>query len=104
MPGTSSSPISSRGGWDSARKACCSAHSRVRYAWDEHFSYPEGGGVGCARKGLLSPHMLHKLGRWDPRPAHGPDMMPANSSYVRPRTRHIYGRDSQVVFPPVALD
>ena len=47
--------------------------------------------------------MLHKLRTWDTRTAHGPDLMLANSSYVRARIRRIYGRDAQVVHPPVAI-
>src|SRR4051812_47767950 len=82
----------------------CYVHSPVRYAWDEQFSYLQQGRLGFGPKGLLFRHMLHKLRTWDTRTAHGPDMMLANSSYVRSRIRHIYGRDSQVVFPPVALD
>jgi len=82
----------------------CYVHSPVRYAWDEQFSYLQQGRLGFGPKGLLFRHMLHRLRTWDTRTAHGPDMMLANSSYVRSRIRHIYGRDSQVVFPPVALD
>jgi glycosyltransferase involved in cell wall biosynthesis len=48
--------------------------------------------------------LLHKMRTWDARTAHGPDLMLANSNYVRARIRRIYGRDARVVFPPVALD
>ena len=82
----------------------CYVHSPVRYAWDEQFSYLQQGRLGFGPKGLLFRYMLHRLRTWDTRTAHGPDMMLANSSYVRSRIRHIYGRDSEVVFPPVALD
>ena len=37
------------------------------------------------------------------RTAHNPDLMVANSSYVRKRIRRIYGRDAIVIFPPVAV-
>src|SRR4051812_45496314 len=82
----------------------CYVHSPIRYAWDEQFSYLEQGRLGFGPTGLLYRYFLHHLRTWDTRTAHGPDMMLANSSYVRSRIRHIYGRDSQVVFPPVALD
>lgn len=82
----------------------CYVHSPVRYAWDEQFSYLEMGRLGFGPKGMLFRYMLHRLREWDTRTAHGPDLMLANSNYVRSRIRRIYGRDARVVFPPVALD
>jgi glycosyltransferase involved in cell wall biosynthesis len=79
-------------------------HSPVRYAWDEQFSYLGQGKLGYGPKGLAFRYLLHKLRTWDTRTAHGPDLMLANSSYVGARIRRIYGRDAEVVFPPVALD
>src|SRR5690606_36260898 len=79
-------------------------HSPVRYAWDEQFSYLEQGRLKFGPKGLLFRWMLHRLRMWDTRTAHGPDLMLANSSFVRARIGRIYGRDADVVFPPVALD
>jgi glycosyltransferase involved in cell wall biosynthesis len=60
------------------------------------------GRMGYGPKGLLFRYFLHKLRTWDARTAHGPDLMLANSSYVRSRIKRIYGRDARVVFPPVA--
>ncbi|MBS7533244.1 glycosyltransferase [Ancylobacter sonchi] len=82
----------------------CYVHSPVRYAWDEQFSYLSEGRLGYGPKGLLFRHMLHNLRIWDTRTAHGPDVMLANSCYVRDRIRRIYGRDAQVVHPPVPMD
>ena len=82
----------------------CYVHSPIRYAWDEQFSYLEQGRLGFGPKGLLFRYLLHKMRTWDARTAHGPDLMLANSNYVRARIRRIYGRDARVVFPPVALD
>ena len=82
----------------------CYVHSPIRYAWDEQFSYLEQGRLGFGPKGLLFRYLLHKMRTWDTRTAHGPDIMLANSNYVRARVRRIYGRDAQVVYPPVALD
>jgi glycosyltransferase involved in cell wall biosynthesis len=81
----------------------CYVHSPVRYAWDEQFSYLAQGRLGYGPKGMLYRYMLHRLRTWDTRTAHGPDIMLANSSYVRSRIQHIYGRDARVVYPPVAL-
>lgn len=82
----------------------CYVHSPIRYAWDEQFSYLAQGNLGFGPKGLLFRHFLHKLRTWDARTAHGPDLMLANSNYVRARIRRIYGRDAHVVFPPVEVD
>lgn len=82
----------------------CYVHSPIRYAWDEQFSYLEQGGLGYGPAGLMFRYFLHNLRKWDTRTAHGPDVMLANSSFVRARIRHIYGRDADVVFPPVELN
>ncbi|MER9057778.1 glycosyltransferase [Mesorhizobium sp. M0910] len=81
----------------------CYVHSPVRYAWDEQFSYLQQARLGFGPKGMLYRYMLHRLRTWDTRTAHGPDMMLANSNYVRSRIQHIYGRQARVVFPPVSL-
>ncbi|TGS82686.1 glycosyltransferase family 4 protein [Mesorhizobium sp. M3A.F.Ca.ET.174.01.1.1] len=81
----------------------CYVHSPARYAWDEQFSYLQQGRLGFGPKGMLYRYMLHRLRTWDTRTAHGPDLMLANSTYVRSRIQHIYGRGARVVFPPVAL-
>jgi glycosyltransferase involved in cell wall biosynthesis len=82
----------------------CYVLSPARYAWDEQFSYLQQGRLGFGPKGMLYRYMLHRLRTWDTRTAHGPDLMLATSNFVRSRIRHVYGRESQVVFPPVALD
>jgi glycosyltransferase involved in cell wall biosynthesis len=79
----------------------CYVHSPARYAWDEQFSYLQQGRLGYGPKGLLYRRMLHNLRIWDARTANGPDLMVANSNFVRTRIRRIYGRDAEVVFPPV---
>ncbi len=81
----------------------CYVHSPPRYAWDEQFSYLEQGRLGYGPKGLLFRRMLYNLRIWDARTAHGPDIMAANSNFVRARIRRIYGRDARVIFPPVEV-
>ena len=79
----------------------CYVHSPIRYAWDEQFSYLDQGRLRYGPKGLLVRYLLHRLRTWDTRTAHNPDVMLANSSYVRSRIRRIYGRDARVVHPPI---
>lgn len=82
----------------------CYVHSPVRYAWDEQFSYLAQGKLGYGPKGMAFRYLLHRLRTWDTRTAHGPNVMLANSSYVRSRIHRIYGRPAHVVFPPVHMD
>lgn len=82
----------------------CYVHSPMRYAWDEQFSYLAQAKLGFGPKGLLFRWMLHRLRTWDTRTAHGPDILLANSRYVKARIGRIYGRDAEVVPPPVPTD
>ena len=82
----------------------CYVHSPIRYAWDQQFSYLKQGRLGYGPKGLLFRYCAHKLRTWDVRTANGPDLMLANSSYVRSRIKRVYGRKAEVVFPPVPID
>jgi glycosyltransferase involved in cell wall biosynthesis len=82
----------------------CYVHSPVRYAWDQQFEYLDQAGLRLGPKGLLFRWMLHRLRIWDVRTAFGPDLMITNSTYVRERVRRIYGRNAEVIFPPVEVD
>jgi glycosyltransferase involved in cell wall biosynthesis len=81
----------------------CYVHSPIRYAWDEQFTYLELARLGYGPKGLLYRYFLHRLRAWDTRTAHGPDLLVANSTFVRSRIRRIYGRDAEIIFPPVEV-
>jgi glycosyltransferase involved in cell wall biosynthesis len=79
----------------------CYVHSPARYAWDEQFSYIAQSRLCRGPTGLLYRYFLHRLRTWDTRTASSPDLMVANSRFVRARIRRIYGRDAEVVHPPV---
>jgi glycosyltransferase involved in cell wall biosynthesis len=81
----------------------CYVHTPVRYAWDEQFSYLAQARLGYGPRGVLFRYLLHRLRTWDARTAHGPDLMLANSNYVRLRIKRVYGRDATVVYPPVSM-
>jgi glycosyltransferase involved in cell wall biosynthesis len=73
----------------------------MRYAWDPEFL--EGERLGpLARR--LAPIGTAWLRRIDRRRAAGPDIFIANSTFVAGRIKEAYGRDSQVVHPPVDVD
>lgn len=79
----------------------CYVHSPVRYAWDEQFTYLNQARLGFGPKSALYRYLLHRLRTWDVRTSHGPDLMAANSEYIRARIRRIYGREARVIHPPV---
>jgi glycosyltransferase involved in cell wall biosynthesis len=75
----------------------CYCHTPMRYAWSQSGAYDAAMGLrGLALK-LLRPY----LRAWDRRSAGHVDVFVANSSNVADRIRHIYGRDAEVVYPPV---
>lgn len=70
--------------------------SRFVFAYDEYL-----GGFGL--RALARP-MVDRLIRWDRAAAQLPDAYIANSHVVAERVRRYYGRDADVVHPPVDLD
>ena len=79
----------------------CYCHTPMRYAWEEGFL--DGEEVGRATR-LLLPPLLARLRRQDLAGAAGPDVFVANSAHVAERIRRYYGRDSEIVHPPVHVD
>lgn len=79
-------------------------HSPMRYIWDMQHEHLRESSLGRGVKGWLTRWLLHKLRTWDVRTAHGVDAMVANSEFVARRIRKIYGREAQVVYPPVDID
>ncbi|MCH1920489.1 glycosyltransferase family 4 protein [Shewanella sp. A3A] len=79
-------------------------HSPMRYAWDLQHQYLRESGLDKGLKGLITKWLLHKLRLWDVRTAHGVDHFVANSHYIARRIKKVYGRDSTVIYPPVAVD
>jgi glycosyltransferase involved in cell wall biosynthesis len=69
----------------------------MRYAW---LFYEEYFGRGRLKRAALAP-ILSALRRWDLRSSRRVDRFVAISECVRERIRHFYGRDADVVYPPV---
>lgn len=78
----------------------CYCHTPMRYIWDQ---YDEYFGVGRANLVTRWGMALTRgyLRRWDIATARNPDLFIANSRNVQERIRRIYGRESDVVYPPV---
>jgi glycosyltransferase involved in cell wall biosynthesis len=79
-------------------------HSPMRYAWDLQHQYLAEAGLTQGLKSAVARASLHYLRLWDLRTAPGVDEFVANSAFIGRRIRKVYGRDSQVVFPPVDVE
>lgn len=79
----------------------CYCHSPMRYLWDHYQDYKQSAG-GISR--MIMPTMFHRLRQWDVNSARRVDGIVANSSFIARRIRKVWGRDAQVVHPPVAVD
>ena len=78
-------------------------HSPMRYAWDLQHQYLRETSTEWGLKSLFVRWMLHRVRMWDVRTAHGVDTYIANSRFVARRIRKIYGRDAEVIHPPVRI-
>ncbi len=76
----------------------CYCHTPMRYAWDQEHSYfPRRRGLAARLRNLA----LTGLRTWDVASTYRVDGFMANSSFVAERIRRYYGREAEVVPPPV---
>jgi glycosyltransferase involved in cell wall biosynthesis len=68
----------------------------MRYLWDAGDDYS----FNSVRQTVLAA-VRNRLRRWDQKTAAGVDHFIANSSFVRDRIRKFYGREADIVHPPV---
>jgi glycosyltransferase involved in cell wall biosynthesis len=79
----------------------CYCHTPMRYAWDPAFLAGEDlGRVGRIGARVLLPW----LRRRDLAASRGPSRFLANSAFVAERIRRFYGREADVLHPPVDVD
>ena len=78
-------------------------HSPMRYAWDLQHRYLAESGLTRGMKSAFARIILHRMRLWDSRTAHGVDAYVANSHFVARRIRKVYGREAEVLYPPVAM-
>jgi glycosyltransferase involved in cell wall biosynthesis len=76
-------------------------HSPIRYAWDLQHQYLRESGLETGLKGWVAKWMLHKIRLWDYRTAAGVDHFVGNSRFIGRRIHKVYGRTSDVIYPPV---
>jgi len=77
-------------------------HSPMRFVWDANADY-----LGQQRKGgiinLCTRMILNYIRVWDKVAADRPDFLLANSKYTQSRIKKYYGRESEVIYPPVSI-
>lgn len=79
-------------------------HSPIRYAWDLQHQYLREAGMSNGLKSLLARIVLHKMRIWDCRTANSVDHFIANSQFIARRIKKFYGRDADVIYPPVDVE
>ncbi len=79
-------------------------HTPIRYAWDLYHQYLRESGLDRGLKGMLAKYFLHKIRLWDASTANRVDHYVANSRYIARRIKKIYGKPSDVIYPPVDVD
>lgn len=77
-------------------------HSPMRYVWDMHEAYFGRDSSWLARAGMAA--FRAYLQRWDVRSADRVDYFVANSMNIAGKIKKLYGRDADIVHPPVDLD
>lgn len=76
-------------------------HSPIRYAWDFQHQYLREAGLTRGFKAWVARYFLHKIRLWDCRTANGVNRFIANSQFIGRRVRKVYGREADVIYPPV---
>ena len=77
-------------------------HSPMRYMWDQFDAY-FGPGRASLPVRLAAAGARPWLQAWDRRTAADPDLLVANSHHVARRIAQFWGRQAEVIHPPVAL-
>lgn len=83
------------------QKLLCLCLSPMRYAWDLREQYLHEAGLGSGLRGVAARWMLERMRRWDERTSRRVDAFASISRHIADRIRRAYGRDSEVIYPPV---
>lgn len=87
----------------SSTRHICYCHSPMRYLWDLYPDYFYDWTRSRVKRALMAP-LTHYLRLWDYSTAARVDDFVANSYNVKRRIQKAYRRESQVIYPPVAVD
>jgi glycosyltransferase involved in cell wall biosynthesis len=82
----------------------CYCFTPMRYAWDLQNQYLRDSGLDRGIKGAAVRAILHTIRKWDRAGASRVDHFVTLSHYIAGRIRKAYGRDAEVIYPPVDVD
>ena len=82
----------------------CYIHSPMRYIWDRFDDYFGPQKVGALASRFLFRPIAAGLQRYDRATTDRVDLFVANSRFVADRVRRLYGREAEVVAPPVDIE
>lgn len=81
----------------------CYCHTPMRYIWSHYDDYFGDHRTGFPKRQIL-PRVAKSLRTWDVRASDRVDVFVANSQNVAERIQRFYGREAQVIYPPVDVD
>jgi len=81
----------------------CYCHTPMRYLWELYPAYLNDWTRNPLKRAIMRP-LARNLRLWDYAASARVDGFIANSQNVRARIRRAYGRESEVVYPPVSID
>ncbi len=82
----------------------CYCHSPMRYAWDLYHQYMYQDNFERGIRGYVIKRALHNLRTWDVISTARVDYFLCNSLYTARRIKKTYGREADVLYPPVEVD
>jgi len=81
----------------------CYMHTPMRYAWDDCQKYTDDFGFPKLIKKFV-PFAMNYIRLWDKVSSDRVDKFIANSNFVSKRIKKYYGKDSEVINPPVSIN
>lgn len=74
------------------------------YAWDMYHHYLRSAGLHRGLRGMIAKAIMHYIRNWDAASGHRVDRYIANSEYMSRRIAKLYGREAEVIYPPVEVE
>lgn len=81
----------------------CYCHTPMRYAYDMFDEYMKIENISFLKK-YLAPVIMHFIRKWDISSSKRVDYFIANSKFIAERIKKYYGRESEIIYPPVETD
>jgi glycosyltransferase involved in cell wall biosynthesis len=91
-------------GYPEGVRQVCYCHSPPRYLWDMQEDYTQSSEVGGPIGRMLFHRVVPYVREFDRKAAARVTHFIANSDFVRKRILTHYGRESEIIYPPVALE